>query len=67
MSSSLDTVGFDQSTGPEESGLVRLTTERQPLSLAEEVAVREAESIGGLDYVFFVASLTNDHRKLPPT
>jgi hypothetical protein len=54
MTSILQAVDFDLSSKPSVSGLVPLTAGRTPLNdLAEEVAVREAEAIAELDYVFF--------------
>jgi len=58
MSSSLAAVDFNLSTGMEVSGLVHLYVSNPSLSLAEKVAVQEAESIRideeeVLNYVFF--------------
>ena len=54
MSLSLKAVEFDLSDNSVDSGLVPLSgIERPILSIDEEIALLEAQSIGDLDYVFF--------------
>jgi hypothetical protein len=53
MSSVLQTVDFSPHPNAKAPGLVPIRKQRATLSIAEEAAVREAEGIDGLDYVFF--------------
>lgn len=53
MVSSLHAVGLGREPGTTVSGLVAIRGQRDGLTVAEEAAIREAEGIEALDYVFF--------------
>lgn len=53
MASALNAVNFIPQTGKSMPGLVEIRPRRPLLPVDEEVAVRQAEAIGDIDYVFF--------------
>jgi len=53
MASALIALNFDAERGNSESGLVPVRGKHPRLSIDEEAAVREANAIGDIDYVFF--------------
>jgi len=53
MTATLKAVDLAPSQGSKRSGLVPIRRRRGSLPIAEEAAIREAEGIDGLDYVFF--------------
>jgi type I restriction-modification system DNA methylase subunit len=53
MASALNAVDFALQTGRSMPGLVEIRPKRPSLPVDEEVAVRQAEAIGDIDYVYF--------------
>jgi type I restriction-modification system DNA methylase subunit len=53
MASALNAVDFAPQTGRSMPGLVEIRPKRPSLPIDEEIAVRQAEAIGDIDYVYF--------------
>jgi type I restriction-modification system DNA methylase subunit len=53
MASALNAVDFAPQSGRSMPGLVKIRPKRPSLPIDEEVAVRQAEAIGDIDYVYF--------------
>lgn len=53
MASGLNALNFDAGRGTSASGLVPVRGSRPRLQIDEEAAVRDAETLGDIDYIFF--------------